>query len=84
MLGETASEPRLPGLLPGQWMDTGAPPDRTSFLVGTCVARGLAIEGGAYPVGGSMQLAKTLVPVIEAAGGGKQAAAAIHKRVSGE
>jgi phytoene dehydrogenase-like protein len=69
VLEEITDEPRLAGLLAGQWMDTGAPPDRTSFLLGTCVARGLAIEGGAYPVGGSMQLAKTLVPVIEAAGG---------------
>jgi all-trans-retinol 13,14-reductase len=62
-------DPRLAGLLAGQWMDTGAPPDRTAFLLGTCVARGLSIEGGAYPVGGSTQLAKTLIPVIEAAGG---------------
>jgi all-trans-retinol 13,14-reductase len=50
-------------------MDTGAPPDRASFVLGACVARGLAIEGGAYPVGGSGELAKCLIPVIAAAGG---------------
>ncbi|MBW2244508.1 MAG: NAD(P)/FAD-dependent oxidoreductase [Deltaproteobacteria bacterium] len=69
VLEEITDDPRLAGLLAGPWMDTGAPPGRASFLLGACVARGLSIEGGAYPVGGSTQLAKTLVPVIEAAGG---------------
>ncbi len=59
----------LAGLLAGTWMDTGSPPDRVSFMMGMCVARGLAIEGGAYPVGGSTSLAKALIPVIEKAGG---------------
>jgi all-trans-retinol 13,14-reductase len=69
VLQEITDEPRLAALLAGQWMDTGAPPDRASFLMGACVARGLSIEGGAYPVGGSTQLAETLVPVIEQGGG---------------
>jgi all-trans-retinol 13,14-reductase len=69
VLEEITDEPRLAALLAGQWMDTGGPPDRVAFLMGTCVARGLAIEGGAYPVGGSTELAKCLVPVIREAGG---------------
>lgn len=69
VLEEITDEPRLAALLAGQWMDTGSPPDRVSFMMGMCVARGLAIEGGAYPVGGSTSLAKSLVPVIEKAGG---------------
>ncbi len=69
VLEEITDEPRLAGLLAGQWMDTGSPPDRVSFMMGMCVSRGLAIEGGAYPVGGSTALAKSLVPVIEKAGG---------------
>jgi phytoene dehydrogenase-like protein len=69
VLEEITDEPRLAALLAGQWMDTGSPPDRVSFMMGMCVSRGLAIEGGAYPVGGSMSLAKSLVPVIEKAGG---------------
>jgi phytoene dehydrogenase-like protein len=69
VLQEITDEPLLAGLLAGPWMDTGAPPDRASFLLGACVARGLAIEGGAYPVGGSQELAKCLVPVITGAGG---------------
>jgi len=69
VLQEITDEPRLAGLLAGQWIDTGAPPDRATFLLGACVARGLSIEGGAYPVGGSTELAKRLIPVIRAAGG---------------
>jgi phytoene dehydrogenase-like protein len=69
VLEEITDEPRLAALLAGPWMDTGAPPDRATFLLGACVARGLAIEGGAYPVGGSTQLAKCLVPVVQAGGG---------------
>jgi phytoene dehydrogenase-like protein len=69
VLQEITDDPLLAGLLAGPWMDTGAPPDRASFLLGACIARGLAIEGGAYPVGGSQELAKCLVPVITGAGG---------------
>ena len=69
VLQEITDEPRLAALLAGPWMDTGAPPDQATFVLGACVARGLAIEGAAYPVGGSTQLAKCLVPVIEEAGG---------------
>ncbi len=69
VLNEITDEPKLAALLAGQWMDTGSPPDRVSFMMGMCVARGLAIEGGAYPAGGSTSLAKALVPVIEKAGG---------------
>ncbi|MEZ4352442.1 MAG: NAD(P)/FAD-dependent oxidoreductase [Myxococcota bacterium] len=69
VLEEITDEPRLAGLLAGPWMDTGAPPDRASFLLGACVARGLAIEGGAYPAGGSRSIAERLVPVVTGAGG---------------
>ncbi len=69
VLQEITDEPRLAGLLAGPWMDTGAPPDRATFLMGACVARGLAIEGGAYPVGGSTELAKRMIPAITAGGG---------------
>ena len=69
VLEEITDERLLAGLLAGPWMDSGAPPDRVSFLMGACIARGLSIEGGAYPVGGSQALAKCLVPVITGAGG---------------
>ncbi len=69
VLDEITSDRLLAGYLAGPWMDTGAPPERASFLLGACVARGLAREGGAYPVGGSEQLARCLVPVVTDAGG---------------
>ncbi len=69
VLQEITDEPKLAALLAGQWMDTGAPPDQTSFMLGVCVARGLSIEGGAYPVGGSTGMAECLVRVINDAGG---------------
>lgn len=69
VLEEITDDGLLAGLMAGPWMDTGAPPDRASFLLGACVSRGLAREGGAYPVGGSQEMAKCLVPVITGAGG---------------
>jgi len=69
VLLEVAGDPRLASLLAGPWMDAGAPPHRGTFLMCAAVARGLSIEGGAYPLGGSRELAKQLVPVIEKNGG---------------
>jgi phytoene dehydrogenase-like protein len=79
VLQEVTDEPLLAGLLAGPWMDAGAPPDRVSFLLGACIARGLSIEGGAYPVGGSQELAKCLVPVITGAGGRVLVRAAVEE-----
>jgi phytoene dehydrogenase-like protein len=79
VLQEVTDEPLLAGLLAGPWMDAGAPPDRVSFLLGACIARGLSIEGGVYPVGGSQELAKCLVPVITGAGGRVLVRAAVEE-----
>jgi phytoene dehydrogenase-like protein len=79
VLEEITDEPRLAALLAGQWMDTGSPPDRVSFMMGMCVARGLAIEGGAYPLGGSSGMAECLVPVIRNAGGRVLVRAAVRE-----
>jgi all-trans-retinol 13,14-reductase len=51
------------------WPDMGATPDRASFAMLACVGRGLALEGGCFPVGGSDEMARALVPTIEGAGG---------------
>jgi hypothetical protein len=45
-------------------IDTGARPDRASFMLTAAVFRGVSMEGGAYPVGGSEAMALELVPVI--------------------
>uniref|UniRef100_A0A0G4HEK9 Amine oxidase domain-containing protein n=1 Tax=Chromera velia CCMP2878 TaxID=1169474 RepID=A0A0G4HEK9_9ALVE len=60
---------KLVSLLSSMWIDTGARPDRASFLMVAAVFRGLAMEGGVYPRGGSQRLASELVPVIEEGGG---------------
>eukprot|EP00743_Colponemidia_sp_Colp-15_P003770 GILK01004067.1.p1 GENE.GILK01004067.1~~GILK01004067.1.p1 ORF type:complete len:627 (-),score=65.92 GILK01004067.1:98-1945(-) len=75
--GQTAEEvltrltpnKKLASLLCSLWIDTGSPPDRTTFMLNACVFRGLPHEGGAYPRGGSAEMSRALIPVIEAAGG---------------
>ena len=58
----------LIAVLTGQYGDYGLPPAQSSFAMhATVVAHYL--EGAAYPVGGAAQIAATVAPVIEAAGG---------------
>lgn len=59
---------RLISLLSSMWIDTGARPDCASFMMTASVFRGLAMEGGCYPRGGSTNMAKELVTVIEVLG----------------
>lgn len=67
MRGLTNNE-RLIGVLCGQFGDYGLPPSQSSFLIHALVVNHY-LSGGAYPVGGSISFAKTILPVIEAAGG---------------
>jgi all-trans-retinol 13,14-reductase len=55
-------------VLTGQYGDFGLPPKRSSFAMHASVVRHY-FSGGSFPVGGSSQIAKTIDPVIEAAGG---------------
>jgi hypothetical protein len=55
----------LISLLSSMWIDTGARPDRASFMLSAAVFRGVSMEGGCYPAGGSESMARELVPVIE-------------------
>lgn len=76
-VSETAQEilPKLTGnkklisLLSSMWIDTGARPDKATFMLTAAVFRGVAMEGGCYPRGGSEEMAKDLVPVIESRDG---------------
>jgi len=61
--------PQLSSLLSSMWIDTGARPDRASFMMTAAVFRGIAMEGGCYPRGGSTALAAELASTIEAHGG---------------
>lgn len=56
---------KLISLLSSMWIDTGARPDRASFMMTASVFRGIPMEGGCYPRGGSTEMAKELVTVIE-------------------
>ncbi len=68
VLSELTDDPRLRGVLAGQYGDYGLPPSQSSFFIHSLVANHY-FEGGAYPVGGSARIAETILPVIERAGG---------------
>jgi len=63
------TNPKLAALLGSLWIDTGSPPDKTTFILGACVLWGFPQKGGAYPRGGSQKMSAALVPAIERAGG---------------
>ena len=60
---------RLKALVCGLWLDTGSPPNDCSFMLSSSVFRGFPHEGGAYPKGGSTELAKALCAIIKLHGG---------------
>lgn len=57
------------GYICGLWLDSGCTPDRTSFFMIAAVGLGFPHEGGAYPEGGTGEMAKALVECIESNGG---------------
>jgi all-trans-retinol 13,14-reductase len=59
---------RLIGVLTAQYGDYGLLPSRSSFYMHALLANHY-MEGAGYPIGGATQLAETMVPVIEEAGG---------------
>jgi all-trans-retinol 13,14-reductase len=62
-----ASSP-LRAILTAQWGDYGLPPKQSSFGIHALVTSHY-FEGAAYPVGGARQIADSLIPTIEKAGG---------------
>ena len=54
----------LRSLLSSMWIDTGARPDRASFMMTASVFRGISMEGGCYPLGGSEAMGIELAEVI--------------------
>lgn len=68
VMAELTDDTRLRGVLTGQYGDYGLPPGQASwFMHAMLVAHYLG--GGAYPVGGSIRFAQTIMPAIEQAGG---------------
>jgi all-trans-retinol 13,14-reductase len=60
---------KLQAYLCGLWIDSGCPPDRVSFFMIAAVGLGFPHEGGAYPEGGTGEMAAALVQSIETRGG---------------
>ena len=61
-------DPRLRGVLTGQYGDYGLPPGEASWFMHAMLVSHY-LGGGAYPVGGSIRIAQTIIPAIEQAGG---------------
>ena len=68
VLDDIGMSPQLRAILTAQWGDYGLPPKRSSFGIHALVTSHY-FEGAAYPVGGAKQIAESLIPTIEKAGG---------------
>lgn len=67
-LKSITNNPKLMGVLTGQYGNYGLPPAQSSFLVHGVVSYHY-LEGGNYPVGGGSAIADTITSEIEARGG---------------
>jgi all-trans-retinol 13,14-reductase len=67
-LAEFTTDRELAGVLAAQWGDYGLPPAQSSFGVHAITAHHY-LAGGAFPIGGGAQIAASIAPLIEAAGG---------------
>lgn len=68
VLAECTSDSRLAAVLAGQWGDYGVPPKRSSFAMHALVAQHY-LDGANFPLGGAGQIARNIIPTIEASGG---------------
>ncbi|GAA6151883.1 phytoene desaturase family protein [Pseudoteredinibacter isoporae] len=58
----------LISVLTGQWGDYGQPPRDAAFLMHALIAKHY-LAGGAYPVGGASEMARSIIPTIQQSGG---------------
>lgn len=58
----------LISVLTGQWGDYGQTPKHSAFLMHALIAKHY-LAGGAYPVGGASEIARTIIPTIQQSGG---------------
>ena len=68
VLSELTDNQDLIAVLCGQWGDMGLPPRRSAFMVHAMIARHY-LHGGYYPVGGSWNIASSIIPQIQKSGG---------------
>ncbi len=67
-LDQYFNSPALKALLVSQWGDYGLPPDQSAFAIHAMIVAHYWY-GAWYPKGGSSQLAASILPTIQAAGG---------------
>lgn len=67
-LDQNFKEDRLKSLLASQWGDYGLPPSQSAFGLHATIVQHY-LKGGWYPVGGAGEMARKIIPVIEANGG---------------
>jgi all-trans-retinol 13,14-reductase len=68
VLGALTRNQELIAVLTGQWGDYGLPPAQSSFAMHATIAYHY-FDGAAYPVGGASEIAASMTPIIEHAGG---------------
>ncbi len=68
VLEKLTTNQELISVLTGQWGDYGLPPEESAFLMHALVAKHY-LAGGAYPLGGSSSIARSIIPTIQSGGG---------------
>lgn len=68
VISKFSSNPKLMGVLSGQWGDHGLPPAKSSFYMHSIVVNHY-MNGGNYPAGGSVNIAKTAGLYIQSLNG---------------
>ena len=77
-LRRLTDDPKLIGVLAGQWGAYGLPPAESSFGIHGIVASHY-LGGAAYPIGGAGNIARSILPTIECAGGTLLVAAEVEE-----
>lgn len=80
VVGELTQNQKLRALLTAQWGYYGSPPDRSAFAMHALVVKHF-LWGGYYPVGGSAQIAATLLDTVARAGGWTRIVADVQQLV---
>jgi len=68
VLKEITQNEKLIALLTAQWGTFGLPPKSSSFHM-HCLIVEHYLDGAYYPEGGSLEIAKAVIPIVQAAGG---------------
>ena len=68
VLEDITDNQMLIALMTSQWGDCGMPPAESSFVIHSLIAQHY-MHGGFYPIGGAAEIARTIIPIIQASGG---------------